>query len=165
MQTFSNLFNQTIFILCHTDDTNYTSVMFQESQHSNVKRADCALLPPCAKTLQNKLKRAHFTSVIWGNADSGHPAHGLDPLKNGWREINECYAPEWHAGRCMPNLLIQKEEREMFNADEEQNECSLFSFLTMRTPMHGVMTVKLRCKYLCYGYFPSSVSNDYGLSY
>lgn len=110
-------------MLCHKDDTNFSSVMFQESQISKVKRIDCALLPPCAKTLQNKLKRAHFISIIWGHADSAQPAQGLDPLNYGWRESNECYTPEWFTGPCMPNLLIQEEE--MFNVDEEQNECSL----------------------------------------
>ena len=53
---------------------------------TNVKKVDCALLPPCAKTAHNKMQRAHFINILWGNADSAHPGHGLDYLNYGWKE-------------------------------------------------------------------------------
>ena len=44
------------------------ALVFQENTMTNVKRVDCALLPPCAKTVHNKMQRAHFISILWGNA-------------------------------------------------------------------------------------------------
>lgn len=79
---------------------------------SNVKKVDCALLPPCAKTVHNKLQRAHFISILWGNADSAHPGLGLDPLNYGWKENNGYYTPDWYLGHAMPDYLFQEEERE-----------------------------------------------------
>ena len=70
--------------------------------------------------------------------------------------VYECYTTEWYTGPCKPNLLNQ--EKEALNVDEEQYENSL---LTVRTPMHGVMTVKLKCKYLlCYAYFLSFMTYE-----
>ncbi len=46
---------------------------------SNVKKIDCALLLPCSKTVDKKLKRAHLISMVWGNADSAQPGERLDP--------------------------------------------------------------------------------------
>lgn len=63
-----------------------------------IKKVDCALLPPCADTLHQKLRRAHFVSIIWGNADSPQPGHGLDPLHYGWKEKDGCYMPNWFIG-------------------------------------------------------------------
>lgn len=82
----------------------------------NVKKVDCALLPPCSKTVDKKLQRAHLISMIWGNADSAHPGEGLDPQNFGWKEIDGCYAPEWFSGPPMPGDLFQEDE------DEEQEE-------------------------------------------
>ena len=56
-----------------------------------VKKVDCALLPHCAKTVHNKMQRAHFISIRWGNADSAHPGHCLDPLNYGWKEKTGYY--------------------------------------------------------------------------
>ena len=75
---------------------------------ANVKKVDCALLPPCAKTLRNKTRRAHFISIVWGNADSAHPGEGLDPLSYGWKDKNGDYAPDWLSGPALPDYLFQE---------------------------------------------------------
>ena len=62
---------------------------------TNVKKVDCALLPPCAKTIHNKMQRAHFISILWGNADSAHPRNGFDPLNYRWKEKNGYNTPDW----------------------------------------------------------------------
>jgi len=82
---------------------------------ANVKKVDCALLPPCAKTLRNKTRRAHFISIVWGNADSAHPGEGLDPLNYGWKDKNGDYAPDWFSGPALPDYLFQ--ERELLDED------------------------------------------------
>jgi len=79
---------------------------------ANVKKVDCALLPPCAKTLNHKTRRAHFISIVWGNADSAHPGQGLDPLNYGWKDKNGYYAPDWFSGPAVPNYFFEEEEVE-----------------------------------------------------
>lgn len=79
---------------------------------TSVRKVDCALLPPCANTVHNKLRRAHFISILWGSADSPHPGHGLDPLNFGWKEKNGFYVPEWFVGPALPDNLFQEEEQE-----------------------------------------------------
>ena len=74
---------------------------------SNTNKVDCALLPPCGKTLRNKIQRAHYMSIIWGNADSTQPAEGLDPLHYGWATNKEGhYVPEWFPGPVEPDNLF-----------------------------------------------------------
>lgn len=75
---------------------------------TNVKKVDCALLPPCAKTVHKKLQRAHFISVLWGNADLPHPGNGLDPLQYGWKDKNGCYTPDWFSGPSIPDDLFEE---------------------------------------------------------
>lgn len=75
---------------------------------SKVKKVDCAHLPPCAKTVNKKLQRAHYVSILWGKADLAHPRDGLDPLNYGWKEINGCYIPEWFTGPALPNDLFKE---------------------------------------------------------
>ncbi|KAK6168800.1 hypothetical protein SNE40_019977 [Patella caerulea] len=71
-----------------------------------IKKVDCALLPPCEKTVYSKLQRAHFVSIIWGRADSADPGHGLDPLQFGWSKKNGCCSPEWFLGPAMPDNIF-----------------------------------------------------------
>ena len=85
---------------------------------SNVKKVDCALLPPCSKTVDKKLKRAHLISMVWGNADSAQPGERLDG-NFGWKEKDGCYDPDWYSGPSMPDDLLEEEE------DEEQDYVEL----------------------------------------
>ena len=73
---------------------------------TNVKKDDCVFLPPYSKTVHNKMQRAHCTSILWGNADSAHPGHALDPLNYGWKENNGYYTPDWFLGHTMPDYLF-----------------------------------------------------------
>ena len=69
---------------------------------ANMKKVDCALLPPCARTVARKLQRAQYVSVIWGTADSPYPGRGLDPLDFGWKLNNGVYVPDWFEGPAIP---------------------------------------------------------------
>ena len=82
-------------------------IIFQENPMATVKKVDCALLPPCAKTVHKKLLRAHFISIIWGNASSAKPADGLNPLDYGWKEDNGKFVPDWYTGPAMPDELFE----------------------------------------------------------
>lgn len=74
---------------------------------ATVRTVDCAILPPCAKTLRQKVKRAHFISIIWGNADSESPANGLSPLDYGWKDDEGRLVPDWYEGSAMPDELFE----------------------------------------------------------
>lgn len=92
---------------------------------ANVKKVDCALLPPCGKTLQNKIWRAHYVCIIWGNADSTHPDQDLDPLLYGWKDERGHYAPDWFPGPAEPDILFEgdhQSERSGNTEDYGQHE-------------------------------------------
>ncbi|KAJ8031889.1 hypothetical protein HOLleu_25241 [Holothuria leucospilota] len=100
-----------------------TGKLKQENVITSVRKVDCALLPPCANTVHNKLRRAHFISILWGSADSPHPGHGLDPLNFGWKEKNGFYVPEWFVGPALPDNLFQEEEQE--DGSVEDLQCNI----------------------------------------
>ena len=88
---------------------------------TNVKKVDCALLPPCAKTAHNKMPQAHFISIIWGNADSAHPRHSLDPLNYRWKEKNG-YTSDWFLGPALPDYIFHEGEREEESIKDHQSD-------------------------------------------
>ena len=73
---------------------------------ANLKKVDCALLPPCSKTIKNKLQRAHYVSLIWGSVESANPAYQRDPLEYGWKDKDGCYIPDWFSGPPYPDNLF-----------------------------------------------------------
>lgn len=91
---------------------------------SKVKKVDCALLPPCGKTLRNKVKRAQYVSIIWGNADSAHPSQGLDPLEYGWKNDNGHYYPDWFPGPAEPDSLFSDKNETNEDNDDSGPEWS-----------------------------------------
>lgn len=68
--------------------------------------------------LHKKLQRAHYFTIIWGNADSAHPAFGLDPLSYGWKEQNGFYTPEWFEGSARPDYLIKRQQEHSVEIDD-----------------------------------------------
>ena len=73
---------------------------------TNVKKVDFALLPPCAKTVHNKMQRAHFISILWGNADSAHPGNGVGSSELRMERKNGYYT--WFFGPALPDYLFMK---------------------------------------------------------
>lgn len=97
-----------------------------------VKKVDCAILPPCAKTVHNKLLRAHFISIIWGNAYSSEPADGLSPLDYGWKDDEGMFVPDWFQGPAMPDELfksdIEASSRQEENAAADDDDGTEFDY-------------------------------------
>ena len=87
-----------------------------------MKKGDCALLPPCSKTVQKKLQRAHYISILWGNGDSPHPGNNLDPLNYGWKKENGEYTPDWYTGPVMPDDLFHEVEGEEGDVNENEED-------------------------------------------
>lgn len=97
--------------ICKLIFSFYIHVLFQENMMTSVRKVDCALLPPSAKTVHNKLLRAHFISILLGSADSPHPEQGLDPLNFGWKEKNGYYVPEWFVGPLSQIIFSKKRSK------------------------------------------------------
>ena len=93
--------------------------VFQEAPMKNLKKVDCALLPPCSKTVHNKMLRAQYVSIVWGNAESAYPESGLNPCDYGWNIKNGSYIPVWFSGPAEPNNLFEDEEPESHEAEND----------------------------------------------
>ncbi|KAK3868822.1 hypothetical protein Pcinc_025860 [Petrolisthes cinctipes] len=74
---------------------------------ANVKRINCALLPPCTNTLQKKIQRVQYLRTLWHHADMRNPSDGIDPTSFGWKKESTEFAPEWFDGSSVPLALIQ----------------------------------------------------------
>lgn len=78
-----------------------------ENPLKNAKRLDCALLPPCENTLQKKIQRANYVSIIWGRSALPNPVNGLNPVDYGWRFEEGHFVHNWFDGSAVPNSLVK----------------------------------------------------------
>ena len=89
-----------------------------------MKKVDCALLPPCANTVKMKVQRAHYISIVWGNADTPQPANAMDPLEYGWaQQGNDCLTPVWFQGPPLPDDISRPTE-EQDEGQHDEAECN-----------------------------------------
>ena len=88
----------------------------------NLKNVDCALLPPCSKTLKMKLKRAQYVTKIWCNADLITPNENLDVLSYGWQRDGNSLNPIWYSGNCLPSEISAGIFPETEDSDEDASE-------------------------------------------
>ena len=79
------------------------------------------MLPPCRKTLTQKIKRAVMVTRIWGSADTAHPSEGLNPEDSGWEKVNGAYRPVWFDGPPLPENLRNDENPEAEESEEQDN--------------------------------------------
>ncbi|KAG1670714.1 hypothetical protein GQR58_016708 [Nymphon striatum] len=93
---------------------------FMDNPLANIKKFDCALLPSCTKTLQNKIRRTHYVRIMWGNAEASTPTDGLDTEKYGWKMENGCLVPNWFDGPVIPaDLFHDKEDTDVDTGDQQ----------------------------------------------
>ncbi|KAK4309969.1 hypothetical protein Pmani_018436 [Petrolisthes manimaculis] len=65
------------------DEARYNKLMQmtgkidQDKPLTNIKRIDCALLPPSRRALDKKLQRAQYVSILWNHANFACPDQGL----------------------------------------------------------------------------------------
>ncbi|KAK3895072.1 hypothetical protein Pcinc_001168 [Petrolisthes cinctipes] len=50
-----------------------------ENPLANIKRVDCALLPPTRQTLKMKIRRSQYVAALWRQATEASPGSGLRP--------------------------------------------------------------------------------------
>ena len=80
--------------------------LFQDNPLVNIKRVDCALLPPSRPTLEKQLQRAHFVTMMWSHADQASPDQGRSPTDYGWSTIGDILQPTWFDGPAVPVTLF-----------------------------------------------------------
>ena len=95
-------------------------VVSQENPLANIKRVDCALLPPCHDTLEMKVKRTQFVTLMWKRAVTPYPGDGLSPIDYGWHLSDNLLKPTWFKGPVFPSCLFQNESSDV---DETEVEC------------------------------------------
>ncbi|XP_048869412.1 uncharacterized protein LOC125741923 isoform X1 [Brienomyrus brachyistius] len=90
------------------DKARYTKLMQmsgkidKENPLANIKKVDCALLPPSRQTLKKKMMRAHYVTVLWSHANTASPDQGLSPTDYGWCCKEGLLQPTWFDG---PSVL------------------------------------------------------------
>lgn len=92
-----------------------------------MKKLNCALLPPCRRSLQMKFRRATYIAVLWTNATKPIPVDfgGVDglPTQYGWSlDSNDHLLPTWFEGPAIPTELFgESAEREDEPVQDEGN--------------------------------------------
>ncbi|KAG1684928.1 hypothetical protein GQR58_009264 [Nymphon striatum] len=102
----------------------------QENPLANVKRVDCALLPPSRRTLQMKVLRAQYVAILWKNAATASPGNGLSPIEYGWSVNDNVLQPIWFQGASVPDTLFSNSTAVEVDSDKSiitgnKAECDL----------------------------------------
>ena len=105
-----------LFLLCIS-----FLLTFQNNPLANIKRIDCALLPPCRRTLQKKLQRAHYVTVLWNRADTAYPGQDLSPTDYGWSADGTLLFPTWFEGPAIPDVLFGTGSNNNKEAQSDRN--------------------------------------------
>lgn len=79
---------------------------FQENPLAKIKRVDCALLPPCRRTLEIKVRRTQYVTSLWLHAGMASPGNSLSPTDFGWTVENNLMTPIWFDGPVIPDRLF-----------------------------------------------------------
>ena len=74
---------------------------------ANLKKINCASLPPCEKTLLNHIKRAQYVARMWKRADETNPTRNASPTDYGWKLSQNCFEPDWFQGISIPQSLTR----------------------------------------------------------
>ena len=80
----------------------------QDSPLANIKKIDCALLPPCRRTLAMKIRRTQYVTSIWTRAATANPSEGMMPVDYGWAvdASDNILKPVWFEGSAIPDDLF-----------------------------------------------------------
>lgn len=84
------------------------ALLFQHSPLANIKKIDCALLPPCRRTLEMKTRRAQYVTSIWTRASTANPSEGMIPVDYGWAvdASDNLLKPVWFEGSAIPDDIF-----------------------------------------------------------
>ena len=77
------------------------------------------MLPPCKKTLTQKIKSANMAAQIWGHEDTVYPSRDLNPPDYVWKKLNGVYPPLWFDGNSLPEDIRGQQEDETKPEEDE----------------------------------------------
>ena len=92
-------------------------IYFQQNPLANIKRIDCALLPPSRRALEKKLQRAQYVAVLWNHADTACPDQGLSPTDYDWSIEGSLLQPTWFEGPAFPDSLFAGSDNMAMDTD------------------------------------------------
>ncbi|XP_041481075.1 uncharacterized protein LOC121428475 [Lytechinus variegatus] len=103
----------------------------EDNPLANIKRVDCALLPPCRRTLEMKVRRTMYVARLWMRAVTSFPCENLSPIDHGWAVEDNILAPLWFEGPAIPEKLMfagqSTEDLEQSEDDGESSEDSMIN--------------------------------------
>ena len=89
---------------------------------SKLRKVNCALIPPCRSTLEQKMARANFVANMWMRATTPRPCQEMDPKDFGWSQTNGIYEPIWYSGLMMPTNILVGESDDLEEEEATGNE-------------------------------------------
>jgi len=92
--------------------------MFQENPLANIKKIDCALLPPSQQTLRKKILRAQYVANLWRQANTAYPNQHMSPIHYGWSLKAGLLQPTWYDGPAIPESLFRTTADTMAQNDD-----------------------------------------------
>ena len=113
IEAFFKEFDMLFYHLLYTVDC--CSCLLRENPLEKVKKIDCALLPPCKRSLCVKLRRSKYVTILWKHASSAAPGHHSTPSDYGWIIRNEVLQPHWFDGPAIPRNLFKDNEEGNLN--------------------------------------------------
>ncbi|XP_063047206.1 uncharacterized protein LOC134440965 [Engraulis encrasicolus] len=113
-----------------TNEARYLKLMemsgniSKESPLANVKRVDCALLPPSRRALEMHVLRARYVSIVWTLATLPCPTDGLSVTDYGWCVKDGLLQPNWFNGPSIPQHLFSAgtESHSQEDSTEEESD-------------------------------------------
>ena len=89
----------------------------------NIKKVNCALLPPCSKVVKKHIQRTKYVSLLWNNATKSSPTEGRAPVDFGWELSAEgLLVPSWYDGWQFPNQITLEDNEEEEDSSNEWGE-------------------------------------------
>ena len=64
------------------------------------------MLSPSCRTLEKKLQRSHYVTVLWSHANTSSPDQDLCPTDYGWEVDGGLLQPAWFDGTAVPDALF-----------------------------------------------------------
>ena len=115
----------------YPDQTNVNTVrhvMFQEKYApkegddplNKIKGLNPSAMPPCQRSLLNKIKRANFVASMWKKACTSCPIT-YSPVENGWCLTGGKYQLNWYDGAQVPQNLSDVLEDHTLEEQEDND--------------------------------------------
>ena len=73
----------------------------------NIKKINCASLPPCQKFVEKNIQGAQYVVKIWKRCYASDPTDRLEPVNNCWKMIGQNLEPDRYSRTYLPEQLVK----------------------------------------------------------